>query len=1206
MTLCPDKFDVLKLPLNGVHCIEASAGTGKTYSIVFLFLRLLMETELKANQILVVTYTNAATEEIRGRIRERLAEVIRFLEDGTEPQDALLSGFCKNLPAKKEAILLKLRQALSGINEAPIWTIHSFCRRVLEEFAFESGIAFDVEFVEDDSELWLEAVADFWRKKMAEGSAEEIAWIMAKFHGPERLWEKIRFLVRPDLIDLKPFAPLLLGLKVEGCFDRLVKKFLEMRELWKASKSDILEILMEDNRLNRRSYSKKVVEKGVKSMEAFLQGYPAPVLPDYFELFTRSKILEKTRAGYRNDPPEHRFFDLCEDYGRLFEKVSEAFYQKLLLDARDFAVERVRRRKTDEGLFSFDDLLTELDRALAGSSESRLAEAIRSRYPVALIDEFQDTDSVQYRIFRKIYGSGRSKRSFVCVIGDPKQAIYGFRGADVFAYMRARRPENVDSLWTMDTNWRSGENLVRAINEIFGSHHVPFVYEDIPYYRIKSGLQGADTELIVDGRASTAFCIRFLSRRAVGLDDKRPIPKGEAERSIARDCAASIADLLRLASRGKVLLGERKLEPSDIAVLVPNHRLGSMIQEALREFNVSSVTVSRDSVFDSEEAAELALILDGVVNCGDSRRVRAALATEMMGRTAGEIAGLNCDDDKMGQVQSRFVEYLQLWQRSGFLVFFMDFLRKEDLVRRLAGMPAGERRLTNLLHLSELIHRIDTKHRSVDLTMRWFREKIRLASENGGEEEQLRLESDENLVQILTVHKSKGLEFPVVFCPFLWWEMDPSRANRDVRIYHDPDELDLRVEIGTASSGKGVELAQKERLAESVRLAYVALTRARSKCVMYWGPIRYSSMSGMGWVLFGGAVAGSEYPGCAVDEADEEGMLELFRKLVDNSDGTVKLEIINEIRSGDEGAEKVESDSRRAPLAARSYTRKAEIPWLVSSYSGLVYETEPELPDFWLEGSLVGEEKVEEGVVDPVFAFPSGSRAGSCIHEIFQNIDFPNADDGEISKVAREVLPRYGFDPEVWLEGARLMVRNTLDTKLNPEGIKLRQIGKNNRISEMEFYFRLDKLWPDDLRRILEPYPFYRESLDGLGLEPFRGLMHGYIDLIFRWEDLYYIVDYKTNHLGSGQEYYERTFLEKAMITHRYPLQILIYTVALHRYLKVCLKNYNYDKHVGGVFYLFCRGMKPETGENYGVFYEKPSGELVEALDKSFSNLFVC
>lgn len=1085
-----DRFDVLRHPLKGVHCIEASAGTGKTYSIVFLFLRLLVEKELKVSQILVVTYTNAAAEEIRGRIREKLSELVGLLEKGGGTQEPLLSEFCKAITDERKALVtLKLRQALSCINEAPVWTIHSFCRRVLDEFAFESRAAFDVEFLEDDSELWLEAVADFWRKKVAEGNREEAAWMIEKFKNPNGLWEKIRPLVRPDLIGLK--------------------------------------------------------------------------LPD--------------------PSPEISNF------------------QRFLLDARDFALREVRRRKLDEGLRSFDDLLVELDQALSGPSGSRLARAIRSRYPVALIDEFQDTDSVQYRIFRRIYISDRDDRSFVCLIGDPKQAIYDFRGADVFAYMLAKRPDNVDSLWTMDTNWRSGKRLVRAVNEIFGSHSAPFIYRDIPYHRVKSGLDGEDTELTIDGKAAPAICIRFLSKKAVGIEGGKSIPKGRAESIVAWDCAARIAELLRLAHEGRALLGKERLKPADIAVLVPEHRLGSMIQRELRRFNIPSVAVSHDSVFDSEDAAELAVILEGVVNCGDSGRIRAALATETMGWRAEEIERLNRDDSLMDEVQGRFLEYLRLWQRAGFLVFFMEFLRREGIVRRLAGMPAGERRLTNILHLAELIHQVDGKHRNADLTMRWFRERRR-DSGRGGEREQLRLESDENLVQILTVHKSKGLEFPVVFCPFLWWERKPPGDRQDVYIYHDPETLELRVEVGGASTGAGSKLSQKENLAESVRLAYVALTRGKSMCVVHWGPINYASLSGMGWVLFGDGDSASEHPRCSLKDGDEEAMLEALRKLLERSGGTIGLEVIEETDSTVNALEWRGSDVRGDLPRARVFKRDLGTPWLVSSYSGLIYETEPDLPDFWFEGSPLRGDKIEGVVGDPVFDFPSSARAGSCIHEIFQTIDFPEVDDEALRRVARDVLPRYGLDPEVWLEGACLMIKNTLDTRLNPEGLRLREIDKKNRLSETEFFFRLDSFRPDEIREILEPYPIYRESLEGLGLEHFRGLMHGYIDLIFRWGGVYYVVDYKTNHLGSGQEYYGRPFLEKTMITHRYPLQLLIYTVALHRHLKMRVKDYSYDRHMGGVFYLFCRGMRPEAGEQYGVFYERPPGELVEALDRSFSN----
>ncbi len=1186
------EFDVSSLPLTGIHCIEASAGTGKTYSIVFLVLRLIIERAFNINQILVVTFTNAATEEIRGRIQERLSEVLEYLDYKQSIKDPLMTDLIKKIPKGQGDTEFRLRKAFAGINEAPVCTIHSFCKRVLDELAFESGTIFDADFLENDYSIWYEGISDFWRKKMATASDVEAQWIIGRFSNPEELCELVRRLCRPDLIDFEPLTDNL----GDVSFEKLIEKLNHIKTLWHESRSEIEDILKNYKGLDRRSYKNSDVSKSIDALDEYFQsGFLYP-LPTGFDRFTASMLADKTRSGH--DTPEHEFFTACEEFKELFKKLPGKF----LLEARAEVARFVRNRKLEEGILTFDDLIIQLHRALKGSFGEKLARAIRRRFPVALIDEFQDTDSVQYEIFRRIYDTHENRNVFLCLIGDPKQAIYAFRGADVFAYMKARDAENVDCIWTMDTNWRSDERLIKAINQIFSSNKAPFIYSRIPYINVESAFSSEKTNREwtypeIDGKEPPALIIRFLTKSAAEVDPEKKINKGHALDLISGDCASQIARLLRLASEGHVRVNNRPLAPGDIAVLVPTHRCGVAIQDALRQFNIASVTVSQESVFASDEALDFLYILEAVLNASDDRLVRNALATEIMGWTADLINELSRDDRRLEEVQSKFFEYASMWQRSGFLAFFMDFLRNEGVVLRLAELDAGERRLTNLLHLAELIHRADTLSHGMDRTVSWLRRKI-FIDEEEGEEEQLRLESDENLVQILTVHRSKGLEFPVVFCPFLWWENPGGQSGGLGTVYHDPDTFELRFDVEWDDSDMIKELARKEHLAENVRLAYVALTRARYLCIMHWGPINGASKSGMSWIFFPGKMEENEVPTSSVNDTDEDAMLKRLRKISEQSEGTVAVEVISKIETEQEKTERRDSDTKCVQLCARTYNRRDEIPWRVSSYSGLILDTESDLFDYWLEESTSADVEVLEDVLDPVFAFPTGARAGRCIHEIFQNIDFPSSRDVELEKVTVDTLKRYGFDPEKWKEGATKIIENTLDTPLGFENLKLRKIEKRDRISEMEFHFRVGRFSIKRLEKILKSDSFFLDSLDGLASDEFQGLMHGYIDLIFRWNNRFYIVDYKTNHLGNRPENYSREALRRAMVTHRYPLQVIVYTVALHRHLKVCFNDYDYDKHLGGVFYLFCRGMTPDRGNEYGVFFVKPEREMIMSVDK--------
>ncbi|SMC21674.1 DNA helicase/exodeoxyribonuclease V, beta subunit [Desulfacinum hydrothermale DSM 13146] len=1195
-----NSLEPLKMPLKGLRLIEASAGTGKTYNIVLLFLRALLERDLDIGHILVVTFTNAATEELRERLRHRLRQAVQVLFQraggvDVSTDDPLLNAL---LVQRDSADLLraawKLREAASRLDEAPIFTIHGFCRRMLQEFAFETGAPFQAELISNEEEIRRQAAADFWRRALAEAEETEARWFLETWGGPDGLLESLD--IFRGATDIK-VLPQLNRPKIP-CFRDLGHLFQAVRDGWKQYREEIEHLFKTSKALNRRSYNKSVIQSALEAMDALAsQGSTPLVLPEAFRRFTPAMLEEKgTKNGYPT--PTHPFFERCGRFLDCLEETKRLQKICVLQNAWNFLEEETAQRKALEECLSFDDLLNILDRALDGPSGPDLAQGIRLKYPMALIDEFQDTDPVQYRIFQRIYELRQTPQP-LCLIGDPKQAIYSFRGADIFAYIQARRDAGSQNIYTMDTNWRSASHLVQAINRLFRRAPAPFIYkEDIPFHPVESARKADAAPLVLPesqpGKPPAALRIRFLRSERLELTQAGDITKKSAREAAAADCAGEIARLLNWAADGQARIGESPLQARDIAVLVRSHREGAIVQRALRKQGIASVSLQRESVFSSREADELLSVLAALAAPSDQRLLRAALATEMLGWDVPRLQELNDDETLMESVQQRFSHYHDLWQRRGFLPAFMELLKGEKVVGRLRSLPEGERRLTNTLHLLELLHEAAQTHTGTERLCRWLQEKR--ASHPTADEEQLRLESDENLVQVVTIHRSKGLEYPVVFVPFPWSD-GPPQGKGPVR-FHDPNDLKLTVDLGSDQIDAHRKLEEQEDLAERMRLLYVALTRAKYLCVVTWGKINGASRSAMARLLFPDSAGGTSDVGAAsrMEDLDEEAMRRELAELADDSQGTIAVEDAKW-----ETPEKLHDGGahQTSHLSARTFSGKPGPEWRITSYSNLVAGADPHEPDYDAVPSLPLETPPED-VSDPAFLFPRGPRPGECLHEIMENLDFPTAQKKDLETVVGDVLSRYGLDRS-WTPKVIPWVNRVLETPFSENGengLKLRDIQGSDRLNELEFHYPVGSLTPELLRRAVQGDSFYERSLEGLGFGEIQGLMRGFIDLVFRAHGRYYIVDYKSNHLGNRVEDYGRDALERAMRQHRYPLQMLVYTLAVHRYLKTRISSYDYDRHFGGVYYLFLRGMRPEKGASTGVFHHRPSRKLVERLNE--------
>ncbi|MDY0041160.1 MAG: exodeoxyribonuclease V subunit beta, partial [Desulforhabdus sp.] len=920
------EFDLLHSPLERSNLIEASAGTGKTYTITALYVRLLLEKKLSVERILVVTFTEAATGELRERIRDKLKDAVDTLS-GRKNDDALLNALAAQYSHSQLAVEW-LKSAIRDFDQAAIFTIHGFCRRILHESAFESGSLFDTELITDQQEFKREIVEDFWRKSFYRTSPLFFHYAAGRNVSPASLLSSLGNRLGQPLLKVIPAPEIPDTTHAEKAFRDC---FAELASAWAGVKDEIAEIFSSHAGLNRTQYKIANISAWLQAMEGYLSADGIePELCADFEKFTANKISKAMRKGH--SPPEHRFFQLCEQLSNAQRELAALFEQRLLglksaLFA--FAKKELGSRKRDKNVQSFDDLLLNLYSALQQKGGHELAGAVRAKYSAALIDEFQDTDPIQYAIFKQIFDDANS---ILFLIGDPKQAIYGFRGADIFAYMEAAH--SVQSRYTLGKNWRSDPALIAAINAIFSRSKRPFIYDRIPFLPVAAGrLEEQSEALKVNDRIEPPLQL-WLVDAGRQSESGKAVSKTEARKAILNGVTGEISRLLSLAAKGQVVIAGKALKASDIAVLVRKNDEARLMQKALSELRIPAVLYSNANLFDSPEAVEMERLLSGIVEPNNEKLLKAALTTEVIGLKGGQLDRLQTEDEADWELWLvKFREYHDRWATGGFIRMFRRLLQELNVLERLMALPDGERRITNVLHLAEVLQQKSAEKKlSMAAMVKWLAEQrdpgsVRL------DEHQLRLESDENAVRLVTVHKSKGLEYPIVFCPFTW---DGSKIKRTAEpfLFHDEsDRMQLTLDLGSPQAEANRAKAEKELLAENIRLLYVALTRARNRCYLVWGRFNEAETSALAYVLHAAEQGGDGNPVGALEER--------FAQLSDR-DLLTELKQL-EARAGEsilisplpDGAGEIcdVGSAEELRLSCRSFEGKIDRGWRVSSFS---------------------------------------------------------------------------------------------------------------------------------------------------------------------------------------------------------------------------------------------------------------------------------
>ncbi|WP_339449638.1 exodeoxyribonuclease V subunit beta [Pseudomonas sp. EA_5y_Pfl2_R50] len=1203
----------LAFPLRGSQLIEASAGTGKTFTISALYLRLILghggessgfARELLPPQILVVTFTDAATKELRERIRTRLAEAARFFRDETPAPDSLIAEL-RDLftPQQWPGCANRLDIAAQWMDEAAVSTIHSWCQRMLREHAFDSGSLFTQSLETDHSELLGEVLRDYWRLFCYPMQGDALNWVRNHWGGPAALLPRVRGLFASERDSDEGKTPAEL---IEACLQERRTALIELKMPWRQWADELLAICHEgvaSKAVDGRKMQARYFEPWFEKLKAWAEDESLEQL-DIGTGFTRL-TPDGMAEAWKGQAPSHPGLEAMSGLKSSLDALPTPD-AAVLQHAAKWVGTRFEEEKRRRAEMGFDDMLLRLDAALQSEGGERLATLIREQFPVALIDEFQDTDPVQYRIFESIYRiEDNCPDTGLFLIGDPKQAIYAFRGADIYTYLRARQA-TTGRLHTLGTNFRSSHGMVKAVNHVFERAESreqgrgAFLFRarngdnPVPFQAVES--QGRKEQLLIDGQVAAALNVWQLST-------DQPLSGTVYRLQMAAACASEITRLLnggQTDQAGFVQEGKdfRGLRPSDIAILVRDGKEAQAVRGELAARGVRSVYLSdKDSVFASQEARDLLSWLKACAEPDVERSLKAALACVTLNLPLAELERLNQDELIWETRVMQFRGYRELWRKQGVLPMLRRLLHDFHLPQALMTRSDGERVLTNLLHLCELMQQAAAELDGEQALIRHLAELLALSGQ-AGEEQILRLESDEQLVKVVTIHKSKGLEYPLVFLPFIC-SAKPVDGSRLPLNYHDACG---KAQISLKPTPELIAQADDERLAEDLRLLYVALTRAQHACWLGVTDLKRGNnnnsvlhLSALGYLLGGGSSLG-----------ESSGLSRWLQDLRQNCPA------IDVGEMPEATTEHYLPPKNEAVLSATLLPkRKASENWWIASYSALrisdvLSAGSDEAPDSPQAQKLFDDERLDPdapreniaGGAD-IHRFPRGPNPGTFLHGLLEWA----GDDG--FAVSREQLEDAigrrcnlrGWEGWIvtlsdWLQH---LLKSPLPIGNGQPPVILEQL-KQYRV-EMEFWFASHKVDVLKLDQLVCQYT--HNGVARVAAEPVQlnGMFKGFIDLTFEHNGRYYVADYKSNWLGVDDLAYTEQAMEQSILASRYDLQYVLYLVALHRQLKARLPGYDYDRHVGGALYLFLRGTRADSR---GVYFARPPRELIERLDRLF------
>ncbi|MGN7203827.1 exodeoxyribonuclease V subunit beta [Pedobacter sp. SAFR-022] len=1122
------EFNASIVPLAGSNLIEASAGTGKTYSIAVLSLRLILENEIPIKEILMVTFTKAAVAELEERIRLFIRQAYK-VSRGEDITDTTITGLVQTAinRAGLEKAQALLQEAVLFLDETSVLTIHSFCQQTLNEFAFETGQLFGAELVQDTSAMLQDEMNKFWRRHVTVIPVDLLRHL--QLSGLSR--ESIGMIVKEHLTGKRYYN---YNASTDyTCCEEEHLALLEELKVIEVEESGLREALLDHVVVEMEDITKSG-NSNAYCRKNLVQQLENPV--KFLDLLWSKRDKVNVIKVY---PALLERLEIChEAVERRRDKIKELI-RKLNCLAINEVSKGIDFHKSANNQMSYDDLIQNLHKALVTRENVELVACLRTKYKAVFIDEFQDTDRMQYEIFQKAYG----QNTILFYIGDPKQSIYAWRKADIFTYFKAQ--EQVEHLYSMNNNYRSSESYIEAMNLFFKPHedfdtfHFQQAESAIEYIHVDSPVPNGKGELCYENQADVPMSIITAAKK----DDL---------------CEAVTAQVVELLSSNAYTIkkdhGQRSVRPADIGILVRGNKEGQLIKRQLSKFGIPAVTIGEAKVLQSDESSYLLYVLQAM-NDISMASINKALLSPFTGFTDAEIR----DMDEEHAIEL-FKKYKALWEKDGIYpalqAFVADYQVKQVLLYR--NTASGERILTNLFQLIELLHKVQSTKKLVPLeVLSWLKRGME-GMENTGDEFEQRIESDEESIKIVTIHKSKGLEYNIVLAPFLDLMVTNKHSHCSYRDALTGEYVSLEKASLNAEQKEAYETQLEQ---ENRRLVYVAVTRAVYKCFLFknsTGRFNNSSLSVFLRALY-------QAPTQLIKFINE------------------KLEVSSEYSyaSPEIPLSRISAKPVRFELAQQN--------WQKMSYSMLKRRHDISLRS----PAAVQEDKYDHFMFSQLL---KGATTGNMLHNIFENIAFNH--NGKWDYAIRNAVQRFApLQSERYTEMLKMMLDQVLNASidLGEDRFRLADVNTSKSIHELEFDFRVSPFQVNDLNRL------GTEDMN-IAVNEYReleGVMNGKIDLFFEHGGKYFVLDWKSNHLGNTLSDYSSERLQNAMNENNYHLQYLLYTLAIKKYLKSRLSAFDYDTQFGGVIYLFVRGLRKDLP--HGVFATKPQKQVIEKLEWLFS-----
>ncbi|QJC30997.1 exodeoxyribonuclease V subunit beta [Enterobacteriaceae endosymbiont of Macroplea appendiculata] len=1172
--LLTQEFNPYKIHLQGQYLIEASAGTGKTFTIIIVYLRLLLglykpklySIPLTVQNILVVTFTEIAACDLYKKIVHSIQILLRACINRSSKYqmiNILLSEIKDLIQAQK--ILL---QATKNIHKASIYTIHSFCQKILNFKSYD--ITHNViTIMNNELELyWInQAITQFWNEHIQSLPMHIVKIFFQKFQTPKNLLQSILpFFFHYKNSNIKFNIH---NVNFTQQFQKNINYINIIKKTWQLYYKNILHII-HDSDINKYLYNKRSLMNWITEINIWTitntldNSYPIKLK----KFSQKNLILHSIKY-----PPKHILFTKID----VFLNKIVSLKHLILFQVVKYVYNFLKIKKTKTKKISFDDLLNILLKRLNSTLGISIAQDIQKQYPVVLLDEFQDTSIEQYNIFQTIY-LNNIHNSLIIYIGDPKQSIYAFRNADVFTYLRAK--QKIQYCYTLQYNWRSSSTMTNSINNLFMNRSNPFLLKNIHFQPLKYAQEKYNYNLIINDKIQPGITFWFDLHEYNNMCFKQ---------KIAYICAENIYTTLLHDNYIILNKKKRKIHITDIVIIVRNKYEAYIIQKELIKFNILSIYLSeQNNIFQNIEAKELVLLLKAIAEPYDIKSVMHILNHSLF-TTSLQNFDVNNKNNFLLKIMRQFSIYKEMWQQKGILYMLKYFFLKENILKKINIICLyNEQQIKNILFIGEYIQTKFKKTTHIKILIQWITKQI--IYPNSKNIVCLPKQYDENNhIRIMTIHQSKGLQFNIVWLPFIVCNFIDV-MNSEVIVYHDP--ITYKKNIDFHKNQENIQYALQESLSENLRLLYVSITRSIFTCNIGLANIQFYQYNKYHkYIKYFNSL---QYL-LKNKNNDKNILYNNIKQLITNDIKIVilnyKMFIVNKISKPHiliyqyDVLEQKNNLNKFNTIKIMNFTKIKQI-----QYKNKIY-IKPIDTFYFLQTQKKYIKKTQHN-------FLVGKKIGIFMHKILEKVTIKYSN-------IHDIIKKELFKNNIHISWHKMLtnwINNIINTPLGPQKIILKQIVKEHKQVEFEFYCTIkNNIYDIQFNDIIKKYDIISSNLSTICFPDFKGFLNGILDLVCIWQDKYYIIDYKTTWLGYNINYYNYKNIETDICRNRYDIQYQLYTLALHKYLKNNMYNYNYSKHFGAVIYLYLRGINNNMKNKHGIWLHKPSVELIQKLDLLFN-----